>query len=104
MRRLWKLKEKDDFEEASKQLSIAKRYRARRKRVHTATYFSSIRHYYWYFSPQKFDNRAVVVRPTEMKYWKHISIDEMSEESDDPEDPNTLVIHKLPWCSQGTKV
>ena len=25
--RLWKLKEKDDFEEASKQLSISKRYR-----------------------------------------------------------------------------
>ena len=36
-----------------------------------------------------------------MKYWKNLSVNEMSEESDDPEDPNTLVVHKLPWCSQG---
>ena len=42
-----------------------------------------------------------MVRPGEMKYWEDITIDEMSEESDDPEDPNTLIVHKLQWCSQG---
>lgn len=52
---------------------------------------------------QKFDNRAVVVRPNEMKYWEKLTIDEMSEESDDPGDPNTLIVHKLSWCSQGIR-
>ena len=33
MRRQWKMKGRDDFEEQSKQLSLAKKYRARRKRV-----------------------------------------------------------------------
>ena len=36
-----------------------------------------------------------------MKYWDKLSVDEMSEEYDDPEDPNNLIIHKLPWCSKG---
>ena len=42
-----------------------------------------------------------MVRPTEMKYWEKLTVNEMSEESHDPEDPNTLIVHKLPWRSQG---
>ena len=52
---------------------------------------------------QKFENRAIVVKQSEMKYWEKLRIDDMSEESDDPDDPNTLIIHKLQQRSQGTK-
>lgn len=52
---------------------------------------------------QKFENRAIVVKQSEMKYWEKLCIDDMSEESDDPNDPNTLIVHKLQWRSQGTK-
>ena len=48
---------------------------------------------------QKYDNRAVVVREAEMKYWQELSVDFMSLESDDPDDSNSLIVHKLPWCS-----
>jgi len=50
---------------------------------------------------QKYENRAIVVKPSEMKYWDKLTIDDMSEESDDPNDPNTLIVHKLQWRSQG---
>ena len=30
-----------------------------------------------------------------------LTVDEMSEESDDPDHPNNLIVHKLPWCSKG---
>ena len=36
-----------------------------------------------------------------MKYWKDVSLEFMSEESDDPDNPNVLIIHKLPWRSKG---
>ena len=36
-----------------------------------------------------------------MKYWKDVSLEFMSEESDDPDNPNVLIIHKLPWRSRG---
>ena len=52
---------------------------------------------------QKFENRGIVVKQSEMKYWEKLCIDDMSEESDDPNDPNTLIVHKLQWRSQGTK-
>ena len=52
------------------------------------------------FLIQKFDNRGVVVLEGEMKYWKHITIDYMSEEFDDLDDANVLVVHPLPWRSQ----
>ena len=35
-----------------------------------------------------------------MQYWNDLSIDFMSEESDDPDDSNCLIIHKLPWVSE----
>ena len=50
----------------------------------------------------KFENRAIVVKQSEMKYWEKLCIDDMSEESDDT-NPNTLIVHKLQWRSQGTK-
>ena len=37
-----------------------------------------------------------MVRETEMRYWQDLSIDFMSEESDDPSDSNRLIVHKLP--------
>lgn len=48
---------------------------------------------------QKFDNRSVVVLEGEMKYWKQLTIDYMSEEFDDAETSN-IVVHPLPWRSQ----
>ena len=36
-----------------------------------------------------------------MKYWKDVSLEFMSEESDDPDNPNVLIIHKLLWRSKG---
>ena len=35
---------------------------------------------------QKFDNRALVVLPNEMNHWKQISVDFMTEKSDDSDD------------------
>ena len=35
-----------------------------------------------------------------MKYWKQLTVDYMSDESDDPADSYTLVIHPLPWRSE----
>ena len=37
-----------------------------------------------------------------MKYWKDVTIDFMSEESDDPTNPEVIIVHKLPWRSEGT--
>lgn len=36
-----------------------------------------------------------------MKYWEKLTIDGMSEESDDLSDTNSLIVHKLSWRSQG---
>ena len=47
---------------------------------------------------QKFDKRSAAVTETEMhEYWKHLSYVYMTEESDDPDDPNAIVVYKLPW-------
>ena len=35
-----------------------------------------------------------------MQYWQDLSLDFMSEESDDPNDSNCLIVHKLPWLSE----
>ena len=42
-----------------------------------------------YLPPQKFDNRAIIVSETEMQYWRDLSVDLMSEESDDPNNSNS---------------
>ncbi len=50
--------------------------------------------------PQKFDKRSSVVTATEWgKYWGHLSYMYMTEESDDADDCNAIVEHKLPWRS-----
>lgn len=43
----------------------------------------------------------MVVRESETKFWQALSLEYMSEESDDPDDSNSLIVHKLPWCSLG---
>ena len=49
---------------------------------------------------QKYENRAAVVHQAEQVYWKQLSIDYMSEESDDGEDPLTVVVHRPLWRSK----
>ena len=50
---------------------------------------------------QKFQRRTTLVTPREMeKYWKHLNLNYMTEESDDPENPNGIVEHRLTWRSQ----
>ena len=41
-----------------------------------------------------------MVQEAEAKYWKQLGIEYMTEESDDPTDPNAIVIHPLPWRSE----
>ena len=44
---------------------------------------------------KNFDNIALVILPNEMNHLKQISVDFMTEESDDSDDPNVLIIHEL---------
>ena len=41
-----------------------------------------------------------MVQEAEVKHWKQLGIDYMTEESDDPTDPNAIIIHPLPWRSE----
>ena len=50
---------------------------------------------------QKFENRRSVILDEELKYWEQLSLDYMTEESDDARDPNCIIEHKLPWRSVG---
>ena len=49
---------------------------------------------------QKFDRHSVVVLESEKKYWKELSVEFMSDESDDEQDSNTFIIHQLSWRSE----
>jgi hypothetical protein len=40
-----------------------------------------------------------MVKPAEMKYWKHVTSCYLTEESDDANDEMTIVEHKLLWRS-----
>ena len=41
-----------------------------------------------------------MVTKTEMEnYWKFLSLAYVTEESDDPDNPNGIIEHKLTWCS-----
>ena len=52
-------------------------------------------------SVQKFARRSAVATTQEKeKYWKHLSLYYVTEESDDPENPNGIVEHHLPWRSE----
>lgn len=33
------------------------------------------------------------------RYWKHLSLEYVTEESDDQENPNGIIEHKLSWRS-----
>lgn len=50
---------------------------------------------------QLFEKRSLVVTEKEMNtYWKYLSQAYMTEESDDPDDQEIIVVHKLPWRSE----
>ena len=49
---------------------------------------------------KKFDKRSTVVSPGEMKKWQGLSYLFMTEESDDPDDPNGFIVHPLTWRSK----
>ncbi|XP_064387320.1 uncharacterized protein LOC135335704 [Halichondria panicea] len=75
------LQQQDGKEEFAEEQSKRRKYRSRRER--------------------KFQRRANVVTPREMeRYWRHLNLGFMTEESDDPENPNGIVEHRLLWRSQ----
>ena len=42
-----------------------------------------------------------MVKREEMeKFWHKLSLAYVTEESDDPDNPNGIIEHKLQWCSQ----
>ena len=41
-----------------------------------------------------------MVKPAEMVHWKQLSLEYMTEESDDPEDDNVIIEHRLQWRSE----
>ena len=50
---------------------------------------------------QNFKRRTSAVTKNEMdKYWKHLSIMYMTKESDNSDNPNGIVEHKLLWRSK----
>ena len=49
---------------------------------------------------QKFCNRASMVQSSENKYWEQLTLEYMTEESDDSDDPAVIVEHQFPWRSQ----
>ena len=55
----------------------------------------------WLMYIQKFENRALVVTQTEMVRWKQLSIEYMSQESDDDSDNLAVVVHQPQWRSKG---
>ena len=42
-----------------------------------------------------------MVRESELQYWDPLTIDCMTEESDDDNDSTHIVEHKIPWRSPG---
>ena len=36
------------------------------------------------------------------KYWSKLDLSYMTEESDDPDNPNGIIEHKIPWRSKST--
>lgn len=39
-----------------------------------------------------------------MKYWSQLTVDFMTEESDDDDDRNALVMHQLMWRSKSKHI
>ena len=42
----------------------------------------------------------MVVKHAEMIHWKQLTLEYLTEESDDPEDDNVIIEHKLQWRSE----
>lgn len=42
-----------------------------------------------------------MVKEAELERWNKISYHYMTEESDDAEEPNIIIVHKLEWRSEG---
>ena len=100
VRRQWKSEGKEGHAEMVELEGMKKKKRQRLRRVYL------IIQYLWHYiivlgHSQKFDNRKSVVWDTEVQYWEVLSLDYMTEESDDELDPNHIVEHKLPWRSNG---
>ena len=79
--------------------SIGKKekYRARLARVSCIDVYAV---YGIYNLFQKYKNRMAMIRESEAKYWEGITIDFMSEESDD-DHKDTIIVKKLMWRSSG---
>ena len=41
-----------------------------------------------------------MVKPSEMVHWKQLTLEFMTEESDDPDDSSLIIEDKLQWRSQ----
>ena len=98
LRRQYLDEEKENFEEIHAYKGKIKKYRQRKD-----AYVSNIISVF-IIHAQKFNNRALVVLPNEMNHWKQISVDFMTDESDDSDDPNVLVIHELTWRSRSKQL
>ena len=72
------------------------KYRARRRRVWSINLYSC----YYSVHLILFENRALVVRQIEEQLSKQLSIEYMSEESDDESDALVVVVHQLTWRSK----
>ena len=75
-----------------------KYYRARQKRVcfhfqYSSSQLMTILH-------QKYDARGLAIHEGEKECQRQLTIDFMSEESHDPEDNQTVVVHPLQWRSK----
>ena len=101
VRRLWLLSEKPDGDAISRDIAHKKKYRSRRKRVNLfeIIFFPSLP-YNVPCTLQKFDNRKCMVRENEQQYWRSLTLDCMTEESDG--DEGCIIEHKIPWRSPGT--
>ena len=49
---------------------------------------------------QIYEKRTTVVKESEKEKWSMLSFQYMTEESDDDEEPNAIVLHKLSWRSE----
>lgn len=90
---------KEDF---CREQGLNRKYRSRRERVRPHdTPLSTCLYGVPHFIAKKFKRRTGVVTPMEMeKYWQFLDLYYMTEESDDPDNTNGIIEHKLQWRSK----